>query len=100
MRLLWSGTAWDRLRLWTGLVLFAFVATHLLNHAVGLWSLEAMTMVQHWRLAVTRSPPGFIVTRALSPPRKNATVCPHLRSMRKPISEAFLARRRRPGANA
>ena len=55
MRLLWSGTALERLRLWTGLVLFAFVATHLLNHAVGLWSLEAMTAVQHWRLAVTRS---------------------------------------------
>ena len=64
MRLLWSGTALDRLRLWTGLVLFAFVATHLLNHAVGLWSLEAMTTVQHWRLAVTRSPPGFVVLTA------------------------------------
>jgi len=64
MRLLWSGTARDRLRLWTGLVLFAFVATHLLNHAVGLWSLEAMTTVQHWRLAVTRSPPGFVVLTA------------------------------------
>ena len=64
MRLLWSGTALDRLRLWSGLVLFAFVATHLLNHAVGLWSLEAMTTVQHWRLAVTRSPPGFVVLTA------------------------------------
>src|SRR5271170_8132375 len=64
MRLLWSGTALDRLRLWTGLVLFAFVATHLLNHAVGLSSLEAMTTVQHWRLAVTRSPPGFVVLTA------------------------------------
>jgi adenylate cyclase len=64
MRLLWSGTARDRLRLWTGLVLFAFVATHLLNHAVGLWSLEAMATVQHWRLAVTRSPPGFVVLTA------------------------------------
>ena len=65
MRLLWSGTAWDRLRLWTGLVLFAFVATHLLNHAVGLWSLEAISTVQHWRLAVTRSPTRFLVAPRL-----------------------------------
>ena len=61
MRLLWSGTPSERLRLWSGLVLFAFVATHLINHAVGLWSLEAMTRVQHWRLVVTRSPPGFVL---------------------------------------
>src|SRR5580658_1160512 len=64
MRLLWSGTWVDRLRLWSGLVLFAFVATHLINHAVGLWSLEAMTRVQHWRLVVTRSPPGFVLLTA------------------------------------
>jgi adenylate cyclase len=64
MRLLWSGTPLERLRLWSGLVLFAFVATHLINHAVGLWSLEAMTRVQHWRLAVTRSPPGFVLLTA------------------------------------
>jgi adenylate cyclase len=61
MRLLWSGTPLERLRLWSGLVLFAFVSTHLINHAVGLWSLEAMTRVQHWRLVVTRSPPGFVL---------------------------------------
>lgn len=30
-----------RLRLWSGLVLFVFVGTHLLNHALGLISLEA-----------------------------------------------------------
>jgi adenylate cyclase len=64
MRLLWSGTPLERLRLWSGLVLFAFVATHLINHAVGLWSLEAMTRVQHWRLVVTRSPPGFVLLTA------------------------------------
>ena len=64
MRLLWSGAPAERVRLWSGLVLFAFVATHLINHAVGLWSLEAMTRVQHWRLAVTRSPPGFVLLTA------------------------------------
>ena len=42
MRLLWAGTLRDRLRLWSGLVLFTFALTHFLNHALGLWSLEAM----------------------------------------------------------
>lgn len=43
-----------RLRLWTGLVLFVFVATHLLNHALGLVSLEAaeagrLVFLRFWR---------------------------------------------------
>lgn len=42
-------------RLWSGLVLFAFALTHLLNHALGLWSFEVMQAVQDWRLMVTRS---------------------------------------------
>ncbi|MGJ4889640.1 adenylate/guanylate cyclase domain-containing protein [Bradyrhizobium sp. HKCCYLRH3099] len=49
------------LRLVSGLVLFAFAATHFLNHAVGLFSLEAMDEAQEWRLLVTRSWPGMIV---------------------------------------
>ncbi|MGJ4996631.1 2Fe-2S iron-sulfur cluster-binding protein [Bradyrhizobium sp. HKCCYLS3077] len=49
------------LRLVSGLILFAFAATHFLNHAVGLFSLEAMDEVQEWRLLVTRSWPGMIV---------------------------------------
>jgi adenylate cyclase len=64
MRLLWSGTVSSRLRLWSGLILFAFVATHLINHAVGLWGLEAMSEVQHWRLLVTRSAPGSALLAA------------------------------------
>jgi len=44
--------------------LFAFAATHFLNHAVGLFSLEAMDEVQEWRLAVTRSWPGMVVLGA------------------------------------
>ena len=58
MRLLWVGTWRDRLRLWSGLILFTFALTHFLNHALGLWSLDAMTIAQSGRLAVTRSPPG------------------------------------------
>ncbi|UFZ05325.1 adenylate/guanylate cyclase domain-containing protein [Bradyrhizobium ontarionense] len=51
----------QNLRLVSGLILLAFAATHFLNHAVGLFSLEAMDEVQEWRLAVTRSWPGMIV---------------------------------------
>ncbi|CCD98671.1 adenylate/guanylate cyclase domain-containing protein [Bradyrhizobium sp. STM 3809] len=52
------------IRLLSGLVLFAFAATHFLNHAVGLFSLEAMDEVQEWRLLVTRSWPGMVVLSA------------------------------------
>lgn len=49
------------LSLISGLVLFLFAATHFLNHAVGLFNLEAMDQAQGWRLAVTRSWPGVII---------------------------------------
>lgn len=48
----------------SGLVLFAFAASHLLNHAVALVGLEAMVEVQRWRWAVTRSLPGTLVLAA------------------------------------
>src|SRR3974390_2774703 len=44
-----------------GLTLFAFAATHFLNHAAGLFSLELMDQLQGWRLVVTRAWPGVIV---------------------------------------
>ena len=47
-----------RLRLWTGLVLFAFVATHLLNHALGLVSLEAAEAGRLVFLSFWRGPVG------------------------------------------
>ena len=49
------------LRLWSGLVLFAFATTHLVNHALGLISLEAMQAAQDIRLIVTRSLIGTLV---------------------------------------
>jgi len=61
MHVLARGDLTQRLRLITGLVLFAFAATHFANHALGLVSLEAMHAVQDWRKAVTRSWPGSIV---------------------------------------
>jgi adenylate cyclase len=48
-------------RLISGLILFLFAATHFLNHAAGLVSLELMHEVQQWRWLVTRSWPGTII---------------------------------------
>jgi adenylate cyclase len=57
---LWEGTLVQRLRLATGLVLFAFALTHFINHALGLVSVSAMEGVQEWREAVWRSLPGTV----------------------------------------
>src|SRR3954470_4940194 len=48
-------------RLASGLVLFAFVLTHFLNHALGHVSLEAMQQVQGLRRAVWGSWPGTLL---------------------------------------
>lgn len=61
MHVLARGDVLQRLRLATGLVLFVFAATHFLNHALGLFSLDAMDAMQGWRKMVTRSWPGSIV---------------------------------------
>lgn len=54
--------AWERTaRLWSGIVLFTFVATHLLNHALGILGVEVMEVVQIWRSAVWRTWPGTIL---------------------------------------
>jgi adenylate cyclase len=55
MHVLARGDVLQRLRLASGLVLFTFAATHFLNHALGLVSLEAMQEAQGWRKLVTRS---------------------------------------------
>jgi adenylate cyclase len=51
----------QRLRLVTGLVLFGYVSTHLLNHALGLISLQAAEAGRLWFLAFWRSLPGTLV---------------------------------------
>ncbi len=54
--------AWERdIRLAAGLVLFFFVLTHLLNHAIGVFGVDAMEEVQGWRVALWRSWPGTVV---------------------------------------
>lgn len=55
MHVLARGDLLQRMRLISGLVLFTFAATHFLNHALGLVSLEAMQGMQAWRKLVTRS---------------------------------------------
>ena len=55
MHVLARGDLLQRLRLSSGLVLFTFAATHFLNHALGLVSLDAMQAMQAWRKVVTRS---------------------------------------------
>jgi adenylate cyclase len=45
-----------RTRIVTGLVLFSYLTTHLLNHALGLISLDAMEAGRDWFLALWRNP--------------------------------------------
>ncbi|MBL8385651.1 MAG: adenylate/guanylate cyclase domain-containing protein [Burkholderiales bacterium] len=58
-----TGQGWlaRRARLASGLVLFAFVLTHLLNHALGLVSLAAMESGRHVFLSLWRNPAGHLV---------------------------------------
>ena len=72
MHVLWRGTFAQRLRLVTGLVLFAFAGTHFLNHALGLVSLDAMVAFDGWRTAITRSWPGTIILWPRSWPMRGA----------------------------
>lgn len=51
-------TVIGQVRLVTGLVLFAYVLTHLLNHAAGIWSLEALARGSGPFLALWRNPVG------------------------------------------
>jgi adenylate cyclase len=45
-----------RTRLFTGLVMFSYLATHFINHALGLISLQAMEAGRIWFLALWRNP--------------------------------------------
>jgi adenylate cyclase len=47
-------------RLWAGLVLMVFVASHFLNHALGIFGVAVMAEAQTWRVAVWRSWPGTL----------------------------------------
>lgn len=49
-----------RLRLITGLILFVYVTTHLVNHALGLISYQTMEDGRQWFLALWRNPIGTL----------------------------------------
>ena len=49
-----------RVRLTTGLVLFTYVSTHLINHALGLFGLGAMEAGREVFLAIWRNPVGIV----------------------------------------
>ncbi len=53
-------TQLPRLRLWSGLVLFVYVVVHLLNHALGLVSLDVQDNVGQWVQAFWRTIPGTV----------------------------------------
>ncbi len=53
-----------RLRLLSGLVLFAYLLTHALNHALGLVSLEALEAGRLWFLVLWRNLPASILLYA------------------------------------
>ena len=60
-----------RLRLTTGLVLFCYVATHDLNHMLGIVSLEVMEEAQYWFVSFWQFLPCALVlyaSLALQPP--------------------------------
>ena len=50
-----------RLRLLSGLVLFVYLLTHALNHALGLVSLEALEAGRLWFLALWRNWPASLL---------------------------------------
>ena len=50
-----------RLRLWSGLVLFVFVATHFINHALGLISVELLERGRQVFLLIWRNPLGTLL---------------------------------------
>jgi adenylate cyclase len=50
-----------RLRLLSGLVLFVYITLHLINHALGIWSLDLAEAGLTWALRLWRSPLGTVM---------------------------------------
>jgi adenylate cyclase len=79
-----------RLRLLTGLILFGYVTTHLLNHALGLVSLDAMETGRRVFLAFWRSAPGSLLLYGslLTHLALALWALYHRRTLRMPLGEA------------
>lgn len=58
---IWAGSWATRLRIGSGLVLFAYALTHFLNIGLGLVSPALMDAAQDWRQVVTRSAVGSLL---------------------------------------
>jgi adenylate cyclase len=56
-----SGPLEQRIRLWSGLILFAYVLFHYLNHSLGHISLAAMEAVLNWQEILLDNPVGLMV---------------------------------------
>src|SRR5207247_2828958 len=57
-----SYVAWlRRVRLWSGIALFAYLTTHLANHALGLVSFATLEAGRGWFLLLWRNPLGSVV---------------------------------------
>lgn len=56
-----GGRLTQRLRLASGLTLFVYVLMHLLNHALGVVSIDWMNAVEPYRTAIWRSVPGTLL---------------------------------------
>ncbi|MFY0613487.1 MAG: adenylate/guanylate cyclase domain-containing protein [Hyphomicrobiaceae bacterium] len=55
-------SGWERsARLWSGLILFAFVLMHFLNHALGVFGVATLEYVQLWRVGIWRSTIGTVL---------------------------------------
>ncbi|WP_209017501.1 adenylate/guanylate cyclase domain-containing protein [Roseibium aggregatum] len=53
-----TGNLRQRLRLWSGLILFVYCLSHFLNHALGIISVNAMDEASLWHYWVWRNPLG------------------------------------------
>lgn len=49
------------IRLYSGIALAVFITSHLINHSLGLWSIEAMEAYRKVHSAIWQSPPGMVV---------------------------------------
>jgi adenylate cyclase len=55
-----NGSQTQQARLWTGLLLMAYAASHLVNHMIGLWSLSDMEAARYYFVGFWRSWPGTV----------------------------------------
>jgi adenylate cyclase len=84
-------TRWVRdIRLYSGVVLMVFAATHFLNHALGIAGLQTMEAVQVWRHGFWQSWPGTVLLYGcfIVHPVVGMARIAHRRTLRIPMREA------------